>query len=99
MSLDRPSRSSGALSEKRESLEKGKDVEVLIEFIRHGERALDGTLTDLGRRITKEKGRAVKFPSGTPHAVKAIGSSAGPKQQVRRQDLWKSDRNRSYLWA
>src|ERR1700722_2766923 len=57
----------------------GENVEIVLKFMRHGERDLDGNLTDYGRGITKERARESGIDENDFDAVKAIGSTAGPK--------------------
>lgn len=59
-------------------LEYGKNVDIVLKFIRHGERDLDGNLLDLGREITKQKAAESGMAKEDFDAVKAIGSPAGP---------------------
>ncbi len=67
--------------ETRESLENGKNVEVVIRFLRHGERTPEGELTDYGRQETKSKGEKIANEENYD-AVKAIGSPVGPLNDV-----------------
>ncbi len=69
----------------RESSERGKEVEILVKFQRHGLR--EGTrLTDLGRQITQERAEQGGWSVGDTEdearfdAAKAIGSSADTPQ-------------------
>ena len=64
---------------RKETLEKGKKVRIILKFIRHGERTKEGLLTNLGRRITKERAQKKGREYENFNAVKAVGSSAGPK--------------------
>jgi hypothetical protein len=66
--------------ENRES--KGEEVQIIIKFIRHGERDLEGNLQGLGREITKQKAQESGVPETYFDAVKAIGSNAGPSAYV-----------------
>ncbi|EKE19999.1 MAG: hypothetical protein ACD_8C00067G0005 [uncultured bacterium] len=76
--------------EKEFSAEKGSEVEIAMMFIRHGERTPEGTLTDYGREITKEKAEQAEqegiFKNGFD-VVKPLGSPAGPKTSVEVQDM------------
>jgi hypothetical protein len=66
--------------ENREAREAyGKNVEVIIKFMRHGERDKEGVLLDVGRRVTKEKAEDSGIKPTDFHAVKAIGSNAYPQ--------------------
>jgi hypothetical protein len=62
-----------------EQKEFGRQVEIVLKFIRHGERTKEGTLTDHGRDITAERARESGLEEAGFDAVKAIGSNAGPK--------------------
>jgi hypothetical protein len=77
--------------EQKESLEKGNDVEIMVKFLRHGERDKEGRLTDHGREITVE--RAIESGIGPEDfdAVKAIGSDAGMKSGVGRRAFETAD--------
>lgn len=75
--------------ESESALEKGRNVRMVLRFIRHGERtAMDtehtkkGELTDYGRQITEEKARTSGIQKEDFDAVKAYGSNAGPKREV-----------------
>jgi hypothetical protein len=61
-----------------ESKEFGENVEIVLKFIRHGERDLEGNLTEHGRTITKERAQTSDIKAADFDAVKAIGSAAGP---------------------
>jgi hypothetical protein len=56
----------------------GRNVEILIKFIRHGERGKDSQLLDLGRETTKRKAFESGIKKDDFNAVKAIGSNAAP---------------------
>jgi hypothetical protein len=63
-----------------EGKEKGSNVEVLVRFMRHGERDKAGKLLDLGRDITRQQAtNDAQNMGGNFDAIKAIGSDAGPK--------------------
>jgi hypothetical protein len=64
-----------------ESKDFGKNVEIMLKFIRHGERSKDGKLTDYGRSVTAERARQSEFKKEDFDAVKAIGSNAGSKNE------------------
>lgn len=64
---------------KNEQKEKGKNVKITIKFMRHGERDSDGNLLDIGREITKNN--ASEIDASSYDAVKAIGSTAGPRSE------------------
>lgn len=65
---------------------KGEDIQIVIKFIRHGERDLEGNLQDLGREITAQKAQESGVPETYFDAVKAIGSNAGPASYVEDAD-------------
>jgi hypothetical protein len=68
MSIDQPK------FEQQET--KGKNVDIVLKFIRHGER--DGErLIDLGREITEQRADESGLEGKDFGAVKAIGSNAG----------------------
>ncbi|MFA6271916.1 MAG: hypothetical protein WC693_02290 [Patescibacteria group bacterium] len=60
--------------------EKGRNVRIVIKFIRHGERSDDGRLLDSGREDTQELAKGVDKEQFD--AVKAIGSNHGPASGV-----------------
>ncbi len=60
----------------------GKNVEILIKFIRHGERDSDGNLLDVGREITKENAVLSGMNKEDFDAIKAIGSNAVPQGEL-----------------
>lgn len=62
-----------------ERKESGENVEIVLKFIRHGERDLEGNLTDYGRTVTKERAQESGVLKTDFDAIKAIGSTAGPK--------------------
>lgn len=62
-----------------ESVEKGKNVEILLKFMRHGERTEQGELTDYGRKITRQHVRQSGIRKEDFHVTKAYGSNAGRK--------------------
>lgn len=64
---------------KIESKEKGENVKIVLKFIRHGERTIEGFLTDRGREATRQKANESNIKKNDFDAVKAIGSTAGPK--------------------
>lgn len=59
----------------------GCNVEILLKFMRHGERDKEGNLLDLGRTLTAEKAKLSGLSPEDFDAVKAIGSNAGPKNE------------------
>lgn len=61
-----------------EEHEYGRDVEIVLKFIRHGERDTALRLTDYGREITKKKAQESGLSDEDFDAVKAIGSNASP---------------------
>lgn len=60
----------------------GKNVEILIKFIRHGERDSEGNLLDIGRKITKENAILSGINKNDFEAIKAIGSNASPQGEL-----------------
>lgn len=68
-----------------EKRERGKNVQIVLKFIRHGERDLEGSLTDYGRAVTRAKARGSGIEKSEYDAVKAIGSDAGPKGEAGMQ--------------
>ncbi|MBI5139957.1 MAG: hypothetical protein HZA94_00705 [Candidatus Vogelbacteria bacterium] len=64
---------------KVETKERGKNVKIVLKFIRHGERTKEGQLTDYGRKITAICAKESGIKPEDFDAVKAIGSTAGPK--------------------
>jgi hypothetical protein len=64
--------------ESKESAERGENVKILLRFMRHGERDLDGNLVDYGREITRQVAKESDIKPEDFDAVKAIGSDAGP---------------------
>jgi len=69
-------------NEGKESSERGRDVEIVLKFMRHGERSPEGELLDIGRRITREKAAESGHAAESFDAVKAIGSAAGASKGV-----------------
>lgn len=63
----------------RETKERGNNVRIVLKFIRHGERTKEGQLTDYGRNITVIRAGESGIMPEDFDAVKAIGSTAGPK--------------------
>lgn len=64
--------------ESSRSPERGKDVTIVLKFIRHGERDKQGSLTDYGRDVTRRRAQESGIHQTDFDAVKAIGSTAGP---------------------
>ncbi|MFA6392262.1 MAG: histidine phosphatase family protein [Patescibacteria group bacterium] len=64
--------------------EKGRNVRIVIKFIRHGERSEDGRLLDSGREDTRELAKSIDKEQFD--AVKAIGSNFGPASDVEVKD-------------
>ncbi len=60
----------------------GRNVEILIKFIRHGERDSEGNLLDVGRKITKENAVLTGLNKDDFDAIKAIGSNATPQGEL-----------------
>lgn len=71
--------------EKEKTPEKGRNVKIILKLIRHGERSQTGDLTDIGRKITRGKAREKMLENDNFDAVKAIGSTAGPKGSTGKQ--------------
>ncbi len=63
----------------QEQAGRGRNVEILLKVIRHGERTKEGELTDHGREITAQRAAESGISAEDFDAVKAIGSTAGPK--------------------
>lgn len=59
-------------------VEYGKNAEIVLKFIRHGERDKEGNLLDYGREVTKQRAIESGIQPTEVNAVKAIGSPAGP---------------------
>lgn len=67
----------------KESVERGKNVRILLKIIRHGLRnPKDNMLTDIGRDITREKAIESSLSGEDFDYVKAIGSTVGPYAEV-----------------
>jgi broad specificity phosphatase PhoE len=62
-----------------ERKEFGRDVEIVLKFIRHGERDKSGRLTDYGRGITTERAKRSGLRDENFDAVKGVGSNAGAR--------------------
>ena len=60
----------------------GSNVEIVLKFIRHGERDKENNLTDIGREITHQKAQESGIIKTDFDAVKAIGSNVGPKSKI-----------------
>ncbi len=69
------------MEESLPSLEKkrGRNVEVVLKFMRHGERTLQGELLDYGREVTAKRAEESGIKKGDYDAVKPSGSNVGPK--------------------
>lgn len=65
--------------EEEVSPERGTNVHIDIRFIRHGEKTPEGMLTDYGREVTRQKAHEHDIKLEDFDAVKAVGSTAGPK--------------------
>ena len=81
----------GLPQEQKESLERGKNVEIVLKFLRHGERDKEGRLTDYGRSVTAERARESGIKPDDFDAVKAIGSNAGEKAGVGKRAFETAD--------
>lgn len=67
--------------------EKGVNVELTLHILRHGDRNLDGTLEEYGRERTREQAKKSRFSKEEFDAVKAFGSTAGPKANVEEKGV------------
>lgn len=67
--------------------EKGANVEIVLHILRHGDRNLNGSLEEYGRERTRETARASHLTNESFDAVKAFGSTAGPKIKIPGEDL------------
>jgi hypothetical protein len=65
------------------SKERGESVEVVLMFMRHGERDREGNLKDAGREETRQQAEASQIDLNDFDAIKPIGSNAGPKSDLR----------------
>lgn len=65
-----------------EKVEYGKDVDVLVKFIRHGDRSKENYLTDFGRETTRQRAQESGHRAEDFGAVKAIGSTVGPYNEA-----------------
>src|SRR3989344_1002026 len=61
-----------------ERKERGANVEIIIKFMRHGERDKNAVLTNYGREVTKQRAQESGIGTTDFDAVKAIGSNADP---------------------
>jgi len=64
---------------KKETFEKGKNTEIVLRIMRHGDRDLNGRLTNYGKETTKKKTDASSDKYKDFFAVKPIGSEAGKR--------------------
>ncbi len=72
----------------QESKERGKDVEILVKIIRHGLRdPKTNMLTDIGRKITREKAEESGLSGEDFKYVKAVGSTTGPYAEVEGEEM------------
>lgn len=71
-------RPGGYNPENEGTVEHGRNVHILLKFMRHGERDPDGLLNDYGRDVTREKAQESGIAYEDFDAVKAEGSPAGP---------------------
>src|SRR3989344_942740 len=65
------------------AVEKGRNVEVIVKIMRHGERNVTGELTDYGREITRQRAEESGLAERGFDAVKAYGSDAGPRNSAK----------------
>lgn len=65
-----------------EKVEYGKDVNILVKFIRHGDRSKENYLTDFGREATRKRAQESGHQAEDFGAVKAIGSTVGPYNEA-----------------
>jgi hypothetical protein len=77
-------------NKENERKEKGKNVEIVLHIIRHGDRDLDGNLQDYGRERTKRNAIDYKAKNHDYDIVKAIGSDAGPTVTVDGKKMTRS---------
>jgi len=66
--------------------ENGKNVEVMLVYLRHGHRGLSGDLTDLGRDETAEIARELNLGEQYD-MVKPYGSKAGPLKKIETESV------------
>jgi hypothetical protein len=65
-----------------EKVEYGRDVDILVKFIRHGDRSKENYLTDFGRETTRQRAEESGHRAEDFGAVKAIGSTVGPYNET-----------------
>jgi len=56
----------------------GRNIEIILKFMRHGDRDKQGNLLDIGRETTKKTAVSSNIRKDEFNAVKAIGSNAAP---------------------
>lgn len=61
-----------------EKIDYGRNVGILLKFIRHGDRTKDNYMTDFGREKTRKNAEESCIKKNDFGAVKAIGSTVGP---------------------
>lgn len=66
--------------------EKGTNIELVLHVLRHGDRNLDGTLEEYGRKRTKESAKTSHLVNEKFDVIKAFGSTAGPKTKIEGED-------------
>jgi len=81
----RPSNELGVIEK-----EKGKNVEIVLHIMRHGDRDLDGNLRDYGRERTEKYAGFSHLKEEEFDIVKAIGSNAGPTAEVDGEKMQRS---------
>lgn len=73
---------------RKESKERGENVEILLKIIRHGLRdPKTNMLTDIGRKITREKALSSGLSGEDFDYVKAAGSTVGPYAEVDGKEM------------
>ncbi len=85
-------------SEKEPTKEKGKDVEIIVSIIRHGEKTSEGKLSQLGLEKTKKMGEEKEIKNGIKgyaspfsRATETLdGILKGIKEQSKPQRVFKS---------
>lgn len=67
------------LQDVESTAERGRNVSITLNFIRHGLRTPDNVLTEHGREVTREKARTSGIHGEDYDLVKAQGSNADPR--------------------
>lgn len=58
--------------------EKGANVQIVLKFMRHGEKAPSGELTEYGREVTRSRAQESGIKKKDFNVLKAYGSNAAP---------------------